>query len=624
MKNKTSTPIYLIVLAFLALVSLTACGGGGGGGGGAAPPPPPPPAPTGVALFANTTYVDYLLGQLGAEATHMEAALRSQGHTVTPFTGITAAEITAALADKKVFVLPDLEKSALDAALTAAARTAISDFVNAGGILISVFGAGSSNLDVLNLSFGYALVPGSFNALYTRDAAAAVGTAFANCGPTTLGTPLLTRSVTTASLPAGAKAIYTGAAGSAVVGIIPQGSGSVVILGWDFFNAKPIGTQDGGWWHVLYRAARLDETLPTVALLSADIASLTADMVTKLESTCQFAAIDTFDVETSTPTLAQLQAYPSVLVNSDNNFADNVALGDVLADYVDGGGGVVLSHFSFFGGNLGPAGRFASANYFAIPGGSSSTSGIQETGDFTLGFSSHPALSGVASFDGGTASFQPNTSNVVGGVGATRMANWSDGSTPLVVTRQIGTARRIDLGFYPASSDASASFWDATTDGEHMMANALTWAANLPQPAVQTFSKVDGSVIPDLGTLNSSQVVSGAPTSISKVTVTLDITHDWDTDLDIFLEAPDGTLIELTTDNGAFGDNYTNTVFDDAAATAISGLIETFAPFTGSFIPEQALAGLIGKDANGTWILRVTDDFAVYAGVLNSWSINVR
>ena len=29
MKNKTSTPIYLIVLAFLASVLLTACGGGG-------------------------------------------------------------------------------------------------------------------------------------------------------------------------------------------------------------------------------------------------------------------------------------------------------------------------------------------------------------------------------------------------------------------------------------------------------------------------------------------------------------------------------------------------------------------------------------------------------------------
>ena len=35
MKNKTSSPGYLIVLALLASVLLTACGGGGGGN----PPP---------------------------------------------------------------------------------------------------------------------------------------------------------------------------------------------------------------------------------------------------------------------------------------------------------------------------------------------------------------------------------------------------------------------------------------------------------------------------------------------------------------------------------------------------------------------------------------------------------
>jgi len=83
--------------------------------------------------------------------------------------------------------------------------------------------------------------------------------------------------------------------------------------------------------------------------------------------------------------------------------------------------------------------------------------------------------------------------------------------------------------------------------------------------------------------------------------VTVNIDHSWDSDLDIYLIHPDGTQIELSTDNGSAGDNYTNTVFDDQATTPITS---GTAPFTGSFIPEQSLSVLNGKNANGTWNLK--------------------
>ena len=91
---------------------------------------------------------------------------------------------------------------------------------------------------------------------------------------------------------------------------------------------------------------------------------------------------------------------------------------------------------------------------------------------------------------------------------------------------------------------------------------------------VQSFSNSTPAVIPDGGTLNSTISVGSFPGPVGKVTVSLYLTHPQDQDMDITLEAPDGTIVELSTDNGATSANYgsdcaTRTTFDDAAGTAI-------------------------------------------------------
>jgi gliding motility-associated-like protein len=101
--------------------------------------------------------------------------------------------------------------------------------------------------------------------------------------------------------------------------------------------------------------------------------------------------------------------------------------------------------------------------------------------------------------------------------------------------------------------------------------------------------------------------------------VCINITHTWDSDLDIYLEAPDGTIVPLTSDNGGSGDNYTNTCFTMTAGTSIVG---GTAPFNGTYLPEGDL-GLVnnGQNANGTWSLCITDDAGGDVGTLNSWNI---
>ncbi len=97
--------------------------------------------------------------------------------------------------------------------------------------------------------------------------------------------------------------------------------------------------------------------------------------------------------------------------------------------------------------------------------------------------------------------------------------------------------------------------------------------------------------------------------SILDINITLvDIEHEFDADLDIFLESPNGTIVELTTDNGGGDDDFTMTVFDDEATQAIAF---GSAPFTGSFRPEGFLGSFDGENPNGTWTLHVTDDLVV-------------
>jgi subtilisin-like proprotein convertase family protein len=136
-----------------------------------------------------------------------------------------------------------------------------------------------------------------------------------------------------------------------------------------------------------------------------------------------------------------------------------------------------------------------------------------------------------------------------------------------------------------------------------------------------TYSSTDVPKVID-GSITVMSVIS-VPCSqtITDINVQLNISHTFDTDLDIFLIAPDGTRVELSTDNGGEFDNYSGTIFDDEAATAITAGI---APFFGSYQPEGSLTVLDGSGTSGTWALEINDDFQfVDNGTLNSWSLIV-
>jgi hypothetical protein len=231
---------------------------------------------------------------------------------------------------------------------------------------------------------------------------------------------------------------------------------------------------------VLCLSAALTSASPiAVAIVGAADPWYNADVQAKLTATGFFSNVDIFNpAYLMTPTLAQLQAYRSVLVFSNGIHFDSTALGNNMADYVDAGGGVVVAVFA--NASVPLAGRFSSSDYYGIE-----PAGQTQGTELTLGKINElgsPLLAGVTSFDGGTSSFRSTgTLNAA----AIDVADWSNGS-PLIARRTINGTPRVDLNFFPASSDARPDFWTSSSDGGLLMGNALLFTAgvsSVPEPA---------------------------------------------------------------------------------------------------------------------------------------------
>lgn len=140
------------------------------------------------------------------------------------------------------------------------------------------------------------------------------------------------------------------------------------------------------------------------------------------------------------------------------------------------------------------------------------------------------------------------------------------------------------------------------------------------------------------GPYPSSIPVNGLPTSGVRVkAVNINgITHTWPSDIDMLLQAPNGTYVMLMSDAGGSVDIINgNLVFDDAAAgyvpaTIVSGTYKPTntagpdnfpAPGPGSITQINPLLSDFTGNFNGDWKLFVMDDAGGDVGSMTSWSI---
>jgi subtilisin-like proprotein convertase family protein len=133
--------------------------------------------------------------------------------------------------------------------------------------------------------------------------------------------------------------------------------------------------------------------------------------------------------------------------------------------------------------------------------------------------------------------------------------------------------------------------------------------------------------------VTSTLNVTSDQSYLNFISVVTAIRHTFPADLDITLRSPAGTVVTLTTDNGAGNDNVFNgtTWWDganpagqvpyatnDGLATdhAYVNLTPVF-----SLVPEEPLGAFIGEDPNGTWTLTISDDVAGDGGTLDGWRL---
>ena len=107
-----------------------------------------------------------------------------------------------------------------------------------------------------------------------------------------------------------------------------------------------------------------------VLLVIADQPDPHSELRDGLAALPEIGQVDTFDSTGGTPTLDQLLNYSCVVVWAVRSHFDPDALGNVLADYADSGGGVITSTPSRVVGGWWIGGRFLSDGYDPLTNGS--------------------------------------------------------------------------------------------------------------------------------------------------------------------------------------------------------------------------------------------------------------
>jgi subtilisin-like proprotein convertase family protein len=142
----------------------------------------------------------------------------------------------------------------------------------------------------------------------------------------------------------------------------------------------------------------------------------------------------------------------------------------------------------------------------------------------------------------------------------------------------------------------------------------------------QTFNGSGGTVANDgSASIFTIEVTGLTPDTIDSAfgleSVTINLMHTYDAELDVKLIAPDSTIRTLTYANGFSGDNYSITIFTDFGLTSITN---GTAPFNGSYKPQEPMGNMNnGQNGNGSWKLYVHDmnPNNNNSGYLVSWNI---
>ena len=245
---------------------------------------------------------------------------------------------------------------------------------------------------------------------------------------------------------------------------------------------------------------------------------------------------------------------------------------------------------------FGPSGR----RQFAVPG---TATGATQAGDLELTSDGRILLAATA----------PGVTAGTTDMAVVRLQN-DDGAAGSISGTVFNDANENGVRDAGEAGLAGQTVYQDLNNNGAFDAGAVTVASGDVPKAISPVQSQPQTVVSNLN-------VSGVGT-ISDLDVTLNIRHTYTNDLRVSLISPDDTEILLfgNVGRGTTRDHFTGTILDDEATTFIDAAT-AFNPYTGRFRPQTALSNFDGKNADGTWQLKIVDTENEDGGSLDSWSL---
>ena len=207
-----------------------------------------------VGLFYDDNYVEIEDGNLFAEASNLKSSLEYLGHNVVIFNDFSNLDPSTI----DLIIIPELERKSLLQGSGSFQVPALKSYIhNGGGVLIMGVVASSS----INNDNGINLMNELCDSKLEGGEAVLEGTCSKSInllpGMFDKAPDIIANNNAVVYLEKGfsegVKIIYHNTAnpGSVAVAQIPAKKGSVIYFGWGWWNAFPIGSQDGGWLDLL-------------------------------------------------------------------------------------------------------------------------------------------------------------------------------------------------------------------------------------------------------------------------------------------------------------------------------------------------------------------------------------
>jgi len=196
-------------------------------------------------------------------------------------------------------------------------------------------------------------------------------------------------------------------------------------------------------------------------------------------------------------------------------------------------------------------------------------------------------------------------------------------ATDASFTNIVATAATVATTFTATLAESTPYYWrvrpaNEGCSGAFGAALAFTTGYRL----CQDYESGDVPVgISDAGDTTATSVLTvNTNDMVQSITVSLDISHSWLSDVTATLISPQGTSVELFTNQCGDRDNV-NAVFSDAGTAIQCDGGDT--AITGVVLPAEALSAFAGELPQGQWTLEIYDNTDGDGGSINSWSLNI-